>query len=104
MEVNLNNIGTILSIVIPIITFGGFVWRSNNKRFQKIDDRFEKIDEKFDKMDEKFTKKFEYLGNQIDVVKNKVSKIEGYLEAVDRYILLDKIDKKINQRETKKEN
>lgn len=71
------NYAEILTILIPMMTFLGWVYLRIDKKFEKIDEKFEKMEQKFEKIDEKFEKideKFDQLNTKIDSVENSLSK------------------------------
>jgi hypothetical protein len=74
-----------------------------DKKFtDKIDGLDKKFTDKIGALDKKFTDKIDGLDKKIEGVKSQVDRIQGHLEAFDRYLLLDKIDRKINKDITKK--
>lgn len=58
----------ILTILVPLFTFLGFIYHQMNRKFDLIDKKFDKIDQRFEKMEEK-----------LQNIDSRIARIEGHL-------------------------
>lgn len=72
----------ILTIVVPLGAFLGWIYNRLDKKFDKIDKRFDKVDERFEKVDQRFEnvdKRFDKVDEKLQILDSRVSRIEGQL-------------------------
>jgi len=66
----------ILTIIIPLAAFMGWIYNRIDKKFESVDKRFEQVTKQFERQ-------FERVENRLDRIENRLDRIEGSIQSLE---------------------